>query len=114
MENIHIEDIRYKKILKGGRIDIAQGEFVLICGRTGSGKTTLLKLLKEKAGTDAGYVMQNPDNQIVCDKVYTELEFAASAGNASRDYVRTRIAETAAYFGISGMLDKEVDKLSGG
>ena len=114
MENIHIEDIRYKKILKGGSIDIAQGEFVLICGRTGSGKTTLLKLLKEKAGTDAGYVMQNPDNQIVCDKVYTELEFAASAGNASRDYVRTRIAETAAYFGISGMLDKEVDKLSGG
>lgn len=114
MENIRIEDIRYKKILKGGSIDIAQGEFVLICGRTGSGKTTLLKLLKEKAGTDAGYVMQNPDNQIVCDKVYTELEFAASAGNASRDYVRTRIAETAAYFGISGMLDKEVDKLSGG
>ena len=114
MENIYIEDIRYKKILKGGSIDIAQGEFVLICGRTGSGKTTLLKLLKEKAGTDAGYVMQNPDNQIVCDKVYTELEFAASAGNASRDYVRTRIAETAAYFGISGMLDKEVDKLSGG
>ena len=49
MENIHIEDIRYKKILKGGSIDIAQGEFVLICGRTGSGKTTLIQAMVKKA-----------------------------------------------------------------
>lgn len=110
MENIHIEDIRYKEILKGGNVDIAQGEFVLVCGRTGSGKTTLLRLIKDMVGSDAGYVMQNPDNQIVCDKVYTELEFAAGDGRA----VSARIAETASYFGISGMFDRDMDKLSGG
>lgn len=110
MENIHIEDIRYKEILKGGNVDIAQGEFVLVCGKTGSGKTTLLRLIKDMVGSDAGYVMQNPDNQIVCDKVYTELEFAAGDGRA----VSARIAETASYFGISGMFDRDVDKLSGG
>ena len=41
MENIHIGNIRYKEILKGGSIDISQGEFVLVCGKTGSGKTVM-------------------------------------------------------------------------
>lgn len=125
--------------LKNVSLKIDRGEFVAVCGATGSGKSTLLRLLKkelsplgEKEGkiffdskpieelddiTSAckiGYVMQRPEQQIVCDKVYSELAFGLENMGLSQSVISRRIAEMAAYFGMEDWFDKATSSLSGG
>ena len=120
-------------------LNIEQGEYVTVCGRSGSGKTTLLKHLKSVLAphgklegeilfegknlkdTDLrtqssriGYVMQNPDNQIVTDKVWHELAFGLESLGTDQKTIRLRVAEMASYFGIQGWFHKNVNELSGG
>ncbi len=96
------------------KLSINKGELVLVCGRTGCGKTTLQKQMKKDAGQSAGYVMQNPDNQIVCDEVCQELAFGLVNSGMDENSTRARIAETASYFGITRWLHRSTDTLSGG
>lgn len=96
------------------KINIGAGELVYVCGPTGGGKTTLLKRIQKLMGSRAGLVMQNPDSQIVNDRVYDELAFGLANQGKSRDEVRRRIAETAGYFGISRWIDRDTASLSGG
>ena len=103
-----------KIVLSGENVTAGDGELVLVCGRTGSGKSTLLKYLFDNLGTKAGFVMQNPDSQLVCDKVYEELGLAPSGAGMDDALTGRRIAETAGYFGISGLMDRDTDTLSGG
>lgn len=130
---------RIDKALEDINFTLNQGEFVLLCGKSGCGKTTLLRLLKstlapfgEKNGNiyfnrknlssyDAkeqasgiGFVMQNPDNQIVTDKVWHELAFGLESLGVDQKTIRLRVAEMASYFGIQGWFHKNVSELSGG
>ena len=120
-------------------LTIRQGEFVLLCGKSGSGKTTLLRHLKsvltphgERSGAIAfrgkplqqvplgeqtakiGFVMQNPDDQIVTDKVWHELAFGLENLGCDQKTMRLRVAEMASYFGIQAWFHREVAELSGG
>lgn len=120
-------------------ITINKGEWLLICGKSGCGKTTLLKHLvsvmapqgklsgdviyngkplnavdRLTQSLDIGYVMQNPDNQIVTDKVWHELAFGLESLNYSQSKMSLRISELADYFGIREWFDKNVSELSGG
>ncbi len=129
----------HKKALDGINLSIAKGEFVTICGKSGCGKTTLLRLLKpaispvgEKEGriylcgrdlsscderelsSKIGFVMQNPDNQIVCDKVWHELAFSLESLGFSTEEIRARVSEMASFFGIENWFYKNVTELSGG
>ena len=118
---------------------VQQGEFLTLAGATGSGKTTLLKLLKpalspkgERSGKilfngqpldtlsprDAasliGYVAQDPDRQIVTDKVWHELAFGLESLGLSQSVIRRRVAEAASFFGIDAYFEQKTSELSGG
>ena len=125
--------------LKDISVSVESGEFILICGETGCGKSTLLKMFKsavtphgelagqvlyngkpfadydEKAlACEIGYVTQNPDNQIVTDKVWHELAFGLENLGVSQSEIKRRVAEMANYFGIQSWYRKPVSELSGG
>ena len=127
------------RALDGVSLEIEQGSYVVICGKSGCGKTTLLRHLKsaltphgERAGrvlfegvpleevsqrdqsAKIGFVMQNPDAQIVTDKVWHELAFGLESLGCDKDSMRFRTAEMASYFGIESWFHKDVRDLSGG
>ena len=107
-------------------LKINNGEFVILCGSSGSGKSTLLNLMKAPAdagtqsggitfaGHFAGFVSQFPDEQTVCDKVWHELAFGAESIGLSQNEIRSRVSQTALFFGIEDLLYCDCDKLSGG
>ncbi len=128
-----------KKALKSINMSVHSGEFLCICGKSGCGKTTLLRLLKtaispfgEKEGSifykseildsvdhrtqsgEIGFVMQNPDSQIVTDKVWHELAFGLESLGYDNSHIRAKVAEIAAFFGIEDLFHKKVSDLSGG
>ena len=61
-----------------------------------------------------GFVMQRPEEQIVTDKVWHELSFGLENLGVSPDIIRRRVAETASFFGIEDLYDRDVFSLSGG
>ena len=126
-------------VLEDITFDIKKGEVALIIGASGSGKTTLLKMLDKsmipegrlsgkaeyygrqisslsqaEAAVKIGYVGQNPDNQIVTDKVWHELAFGLENLGVPNADIRRRVAEMSEYFGITGWYDKNTEELSGG
>lgn len=120
-------------------LTIEQGEFVVLCGHSGSGKTTLLRHLKtvltphgnrsgsirimgrELSSLDSreqtsmiGFVMQDPDDQIVTDKVWHELAFGLESLGVEQKTMRLRVGEMASYFGIQNWFHRQTSELSGG
>ncbi len=128
-----------KLALKNIDMKVSDGSLVVLCGKSGCGKSTLLRQLKtslaphgDKTGTirymgrnldsldkrtqsaEIGYVLQNPDNQIVTDKVWHELAFGLESLGYDTPTIRLRVAEMASYFGIHEWFLKKVSELSGG
>ena len=64
--------------------------------------------------SEIGFVQQRPENQIVTDKVWHELAFGLENLGFSTEEIRTRVAETASFFGIQNWFYKDVNELSGG
>ena len=128
-----------RKALEDVSFDVDSSEFVVVCGKSGCGKSTLLRQLKknlvpygEKKGgayyegiditeledrvnaSEIGFVQQNPDNQIVTDKVWHELAFGLESLGLDNASIKRRVAEMASFFDIQTWFRKDVSELSGG
>ncbi|AET66190.1 ATPase component of various ABC-type transport systems with duplicated ATPase domain [Desulfosporosinus orientis DSM 765] len=128
-----------EKALYNVNLTIKQGEFVLVCGVSGCGKSTLLRHIKREiqphgrregvvyyqgmdiealdqkiSAAEIGFVMQNPETQLVTDTVWHELAFGLENLGLSTPEIRRKVAEMASFFGIDGWFRKPVDELSGG
>ncbi|MCA9063049.1 MAG: ABC transporter ATP-binding protein [Planctomycetaceae bacterium] len=114
-------------------LQVGQGEYAVLMGRTGHGKTTLLEIicgLRQPQsgqvlidGTDVtrwppgdrsvGYVPQDlalfPSMNVV-----QHLEFAPRLRGMPEDHIRTQTAELSAVLGIQHLLQRTVKNLSGG
>ena len=125
--------------LENVSLKVEQGEFLVLCGKSGSGKSTILRHLKtvltpngkrtgeilfrgvplskvsdREQAAKIGFVMQNPDDQIVTDKVWHELAFGLESLGCDQKTMRARVAEMACYFGIQDWFHRDVCNLSGG
>lgn len=120
-------------------LTIENGEFAVLCGRSGCGKSTLLRHCKtvltphgrrkgrvlfggvplnevsfRDQSAKIGFVLQNPDNQVVTDKVWHELAFGLESLGVDQETIRLRVAEMASFFGIQKWFMRNVSELSGG
>ncbi len=126
--------------LRGVTFQVKKGEKIVLLGSNGSGKTTLLKILNGLLFPDTGsfrykgeaihgaaladakfhrtfrrevaYLFQNPDSMMFNPTVYEEIAFGPrQLGPESVDEkVRSRAEE----LGITGLLDRNPFRLSGG
>lgn len=128
-----------EKTLDDLTLTVEQGEFLVLCGPSGCGKSTLLRQLKtvlaphgrrlgsirfegcpleeldqREQSAGIGFVQQDPENQIVTDKVWHELAFGLESLGYDTPTIRRRVAEMASFFGIQTWFYKNVTELSGG
>ena len=107
--------------LSGVSFDIKKGEFLAVVGANGSGKTTLMKIIaviypdfsggeiyyngvsirRQMAPGRAGYVYQNPDNQIFSETVFDEIAFALRVKGAAESGVREKVNAIMKTFGLT-------------
>ena len=126
-------------VLRDVSINLNSGDFAVLAGPSGCGKSTMLRQLKtvlaphgKREGTilfngipleevdnrtqsaRIGFVLQDPDSQIVTDKVWHELAFGLESLGVDNTTIRGRVAEMASFFGIQTWFHMEVTQLSGG
>lgn len=125
--------------LDGVSLVFSPGSYTVVAGPSGCGKTTLLRALKTPLAPAGrwegtvlcdgapltevplrdqarriGFVMQEPDAQIVCDSVEAELAFGLENVAAPREVIGLKVAEMASFFGIQPWLHRRTRSLSGG
>ena len=120
---------------------IGAGECVLLCGKSGCGKTTFTRLLNGLApaffpgkmlgscrvgdllaGTAAieeyvplvGSVFQNPKTQYFNVDTTAELAFPCENVGMPSAEIRSRVQDCARRFGLTGLMDRSIFRLSGG
>jgi energy-coupling factor transport system ATP-binding protein len=128
-----------RQVLRDVSFTIQRSEFVVLCGRSGCGKSTLLRHLKKElmpygrlegsicycgqeveelpdrvSAAEIGFVRQDPDNQIVTDRVWHEMAFGLESLGLDNRTMKRRVAEMASFFGIQTWFRKGVGELSGG
>lgn len=124
-------------VLTGADFTLAAGERLCITGPNGAGKSTLLQilvgLLKPAEGTvtafgsartaerhfhevrrRAGYVFQDPDDQLFCPTVAEDVAFGPLNLGKSRHEVLSIVDAVLDRLGLAALRDRVTHKLSGG
>lgn len=129
------KDFGPNRALRGLDLDIADGEFFVLLGQTGAGKTTTLRIVAGLEKPDAGMVQIDGqdmagwnaaarDVALVLQQyslyprltVRGNLEFPlkSKVRKMSADQIRDRVDKAAATLQITRLLDRKVERLSGG
>lgn len=133
IENFSFTYPEEKRVINNISFGVNEGDFVVISGKSGCGKTTLLKHLKpslkpegkieglvildeeiENDDTKIGFVFQNPDDQIVMDKVWHEIAFGLENLAVPLKQMKRRVGEIVNYFNLQNIINKDTQSLSGG
>lgn len=92
---------------RAGRVDVLGISLVIDGGTADS-------MAPRDSAALIGYVMQDPDAQIVCDTVWHEIAFGLENIGMPQDAMRRRIAEVAHFLGIEPWMRANTETLSGG
>jgi energy-coupling factor transport system ATP-binding protein len=130
-----------KFVLKDISMDIEAGQTILLLGNSGSGKSTLAKCLTRTVpnfygGTVGGHVFidgkdineishkemakiitmvfQDPERQLVMDKVHMEIAFGLENVGTSEDHIKRKIWEVLQFLNITDLAYRDINTLSGG
>lgn len=133
IENLSFNYKNGKQVLNNLNLTIKDGEVISIIGNNGVGKSTFLKIisgiLKPTKGSikidnidvykrknfelirkKVGIVFQNPDNQILFNNVYDDVEFALK--NLKLDNCDKRIKDALKMVGMDEHINEDTFKLS--
>lgn len=125
------------EVLKGAGLTLMPGERLAITGPNGAGKSTLLQILvglfppsdgnivafgqerrEEKDFLEvrrrAGYVFQDPDDQLFCPTVAEDVAFGPINLGKSKDDVLAIVDDVLARLRLTGFRDRVTHQLSGG
>ena len=108
------------------QMEINQGNDYLACRSVRLRKTTLLRKLAGETGIrgreegnlinqakGCAYVWQNPDNQIVTDRVSYEIVFGLENIGMEQQQMKRRLAEVISSFGLENLATQDTMTLSG-
>ncbi|MEM3972556.1 MAG: ATP-binding cassette domain-containing protein [Saccharolobus sp.] len=147
MKAVEINDLEVKYFGKDkptltvGKLDIEEGESVLITGKSGEGKSTLVSVINGviphliaaevkgevrvfgievkdspiyEISKYVGTLLQDPDTQAFNYTVIDEVAFGVENYMISREEMVERVEEAMKITGISHLRDREINTLSGG
>lgn len=127
--------------LCGVNLSIADGECILLCGKSGCGKTTMTRLINgmipdfydgelkgevlvngispissplHEISDMVGTVFQNPRTQFYTVNTTSEIAFGCENRGMEPDAIRKRVTQAAHDLGIQSLLDRNIFQLSGG
>ena len=129
---VELRDVRFdrdgRRVLDIAALQLRSGAITAILGPNGSGKTTLLRLIagleRPRSGTvhvgdgdvvpgrDVAYLFQ--EQVFLRRSVRENLELGLRMRGVTETEVRKRIDEALSLLGISHLLDRRADRLSGG
>ena len=118
-------------VLHALNLDIGPGEKIAIMGSNGSGKSTLARVIaglteptrgevitqgrpSKETPVTAGFLFQNPDNQMVAMTVGREVAFALENRGVPFADMRPRVAQSLEQFGVGPLEERLTNELSGG
>jgi cobalt/nickel transport system ATP-binding protein len=140
---LEARDIRYRyprgmEAIQGISFHIRKGEKIALVGPNGAGKSTLMLMfngmIRPDSGTllydnipisydkeslrmlrkRVGFVLQNPDRQIIAPTVYQDVAFGPTNLGYSDEEVRQAVTGALKYVGLEGFERRTPHQLSGG
>jgi cobalt/nickel transport system ATP-binding protein len=140
---LEARDIRYRyprgmEAIRGISFHIRRGEKIALVGPNGAGKSTLMLMFNGMLRPDSGillfdnepvsydkaslrtlrkrvgFVLQNPDRQIIAPTVYQDVAFGPANLGYSDEEVRQAVAGALRYVGLEGFERRPPHQLSGG